>query len=240
MIDNIMNIIRMLNDGNIISKQEDKKTRIDLHDDRVQLYIDDCGLEKKYYYFAQLEIGENKEDNLHEIENIVLENEAYATIGKPKPSDSYMILFWKIDNINESLYPYIIKIEENEFFYKKYVFYYTEKEEKCFLEWCRSLKGIEKPMLKMVLEEIQDLSDKSDQVQFLTRLLSKVPFLDPVFPKAEMRDFDKMVNKKIQGIRKEKENVEMINNMFTKFIKEENFDVEIFSDMIYKKVMEEN
>lgn len=57
------------------------------------------------------------------------------------------------------------------------MFYYTEKELQCFEKWCRSLKTNGKPMLDTVLEAVQFLNDESEQVQFLTRLLSKVPFL---------------------------------------------------------------
>ena len=235
----IMDVIRILNDGNIIPKQGDGNTKIDLYNDKVQLYMDTSGLERKYYYFAELEIDEEKQDNLAQIESVALNSDAYTIIGNPEPSNSYMVLFWRVEHIDESLYPYIIQIEENEFFYKKYVFYYTEKEQKCFTEWCKSLKNPKKTMLDTVLEEIQTLSDESEQVHFLTRLLSKVPFFNPVFPKAVMNDFGKMVNQKIDGIRKKKDNIEMINNIFVRSIEEETFDAEILSNMIYKKIMEE-
>ena len=134
---------------------------------------------------------------------------------------------------------FIIKIEENEFFYKKYVFYYTEKELQCFEKWCRSLKTNGKPMLDTVLEAVQFLNDESEQVQFLARLLSKVPFFNPIFPKAVMNDFDEMVKQKIDGIRKQKQNVEMLNDMFIRSIEEASFNVEVLSDMIYQKFLEE-
>lgn len=73
-----------------------------------------------------------------------------------------------------------------------------------FQKWCSSLKTNGKPMLDTVLEEVQLLKDESEQVQFLTRLLSKVPFFNPIFPKAVMNDFGEMVNQKIDGIRKQK------------------------------------
>ena len=238
MIDIIMDVIRMLNDGNIIPMQEDKNTKIDLYHDKVQLYMDTSGLERKYYYFAELDVGEDMQDNLAQIEEVALSSDAYTIFRKPEPSNSYMILFWKVKNIDENLYPYIIQIEENEFFYKKYVFYYTEKEQKDFIEWCESLNNFEKPMLDTVLEEIKTLHDESEQVHFFTRLLSKVPFFNPVFPKAVMNDFDKMVSQKINGIRKKKGEVEMINNIFISSIEQENFDVEVLSNMIYKKIME--
>ncbi len=239
MISTILDIIRLLNGGSVIPMQKDKDTKIDLCNDKVQLFMDTSGQESKYYYFSELEIDDENRDNLAEIEDVALNGDAYTLIEKPKPSDSYMILFWKVEHIEERLYPYIIKIEENEFFYKKYVFYYTEKEQQCFEKWCESLKINGKPMLDTVLEAVQFLNDESEQVQFLTRLLSKVPFFNPIFPKAVMNDFGEMVRQKIDGIRKQKKNVEMINDMFIKSIEEESFDVEVLSDMIYQKILEE-
>ena len=94
-------------------------------------------------------------------------------------------------------------------------------------------------MCLTVLEAVQFLNDESEQVQFLTRLLSKVPFFNPIFPKAVMNDFDEMVKQKIDGIRKQKQNVEMLNDMFIRSIEEASFDVEVLSDMIYQKLLEE-
>ena len=157
-----------------------------------------------------------------------------ATTRQPRPGELHDIhyCFLSRDEFRK-------KIEENEFFYKKYVFYYTEKELQCFKKWCSSLKTNGKPMLDTVLEEVQLLKDESEQVQFLTRLLSKVPFFNPIFPKAVMNDFGEMVNQKIDGIRKQKKNVEMINDMFIRSIEETSFNVEVLSDMIYQKILEE-
>ena len=239
MINTILDIIRLLNDGNIVPMQKDEDTKIDLYNEKVQLFMDASGEESKYYYFSELEINDENQDNLAEIEDVALNSDAYTVIEKPTPSDSYMILFWKVECIEERMYPDIIKIEENEFFYKKYVFYYTEKELQCFEKWCRSLKTNGKPMLDTVLEAVQFLNDESEQVQFLTRLLSKVPFFNPIFPKAVMNDFDEMVKQKIDGIRKQKQNVEMLNDMFIRSIEEASFNVEVLSDMIYQKLLEE-
>ena len=219
--------------------QKDEDTKIDLYNKKVQLFMDASGEESKYYYFSELEIDDENQDNLAAIEDVALNSDAYTVIEKPTPSDSYMILFWKVECIEERMYPDIIKIEENEFFYKKYVFYYTEKELQCFEKWCRSLKTNGKPMLDTVLEAVQFLNDESEQVQFLTRLLSKVPFFNPIFPKAVMNDFDEMVKQKIDGIRKQKQNVEMLNDMFIRSIEEASFNVEVLSDMIYQKLLGE-
>lgn len=225
MIDVIIDIIRSLNEGNVLPFQKDAETKIDLYNKEVELYIDYSGNEKKYYYFAELKMDDEKDDNLPQIEDILRNNEALAVIGEPNPSDSYMILLWQIENIDESIYPYVIKIEENEFFYKKYVFYYTGQELKSFMDWYHILSEKGSSDLTELLQELQSLDEGAVQVDFLTRLLAKVPFFNPVFPKAVMNDFDKMVQKRIDGIRQthkekvdgtrktQKEIVGIINNI---------------------------
>lgn len=225
MIDVIIDIIRSLNEGNVLPFQKDAETKIDLYNKDVELYIDYSGSEKKYYYFAELKMDDEKDDNLPQIEDILRNNEALAVIGEPNPSDSYMILLWQIENIDESIYPYVIKIEENEFFYKKYVFYYTRQELKSFMDWYHILSEKGSSDLTELLQELQSLDEGAVQVDFLTRLLAKVPFFNPVFPKAVMNDFDKMVQKRIDGIRQthkekvdgtrktQKEIVGIINNI---------------------------
>ena len=225
MIDVIIDIIRSLNAGNVLPFQKDAETKIDLYNKDVELYIDYSGNEKKYYYFAELKMDDEKDDNLPQIEDILRNNEALAVIGEPNPSDSYMILLWQIENIDESIYPYVIKIEENEFFYKKYVFYYTGQELKSFMDWYHILSEKGSSDLTELLQELQSLDEGAVQVDFLTRLLAKVPFFNPVFPKAVMNDFDKMVQKRIDGIRQthkekvdgtrktQKEIVGIINNI---------------------------
>ena len=64
----IMDIIRLLNEGNIIPMQEDQNTKIDLYNDKVQLFVDQLGEERKYYYFSELEMNDENQDNLAEIE----------------------------------------------------------------------------------------------------------------------------------------------------------------------------
>ena len=212
MIDVIIDIIRSLNEGNVLPFQKDAETKIDLYNKDVELYIDYSGNEKKYYYFAELKMDDEKDDNLPQIEDILRNNEALAVIGEPNPSDSYMILLWQIENIDESIYPYVIKIEENEFFYKKYVFYYTGQELKSFMDWYHILSEKGSSDLTELLQELQSLDEGAVQVDFLTRLLAKVPFFNPVFPKAVMNDFDKMVQKRIDGIRQtQKEIIGIIN-----------------------------
>lgn len=89
MINTILDIIRLLNDGNIVPMQKDEDTKIDLYNEKVQLFMDASGEESKYYYFSELEIDDENQDNLAEIEDVALNSDAYTVIEKPTPSDSY-------------------------------------------------------------------------------------------------------------------------------------------------------
>lgn len=67
MINTILDIIRLLNDGNIVPMQKDEDTKIDLYNEKVQLFMDASGEESKYYYFSELEINDENQDNLAEM-----------------------------------------------------------------------------------------------------------------------------------------------------------------------------
>lgn len=241
MISTIVDIIRSLNRGNVIPFQEDKKTKINLYSSDVELYVDSLGEEQKYYYFADFKMDDEGNDNLEQIESVLMNNDAFAIIGEPSPSDSYMILLWKVKKIDEQIYPRIINIEENEFFYKKYIFYYTENELGCFMEWYKGLDKNGEATLTETLQFLQKSSDESEQVRFLTRLLIKVPFLNPVFPKAVMDDFDLMVKQKIDGIRQkqQKGTIDIVNDIFMESMNEGTPDIDRLSNVIYQKLMEE-
>lgn len=78
MINTILDIIRLLNDGNIVPMQKDEDTKIDLYNEKVQLFMDASGEESKYYYFSELEINDENQDNLAEIEDVALNSDAYG------------------------------------------------------------------------------------------------------------------------------------------------------------------
>ncbi|MDE6620739.1 MAG: hypothetical protein K2K74_09700, partial [Lachnospiraceae bacterium] len=119
------------------------------------------------------------------------------------------------------------------------VFYYTEQELKFFKKWHEDLKISGDDDLENILNVVRDLDEEADHVKFFIRLLIKVPFLNPVFPKAVMKDFDKMVERKISTSRtKQKESLLNINDIFMKAITD-NEDMEKVSEVIYQKFMEE-
>lgn len=241
MINSIIEIIRKLNGGTVIPFQKDEITKINLYSDKVELYVDSSGAKNKFFYFAEFKMNGENEDNLVQIELELSDNQAFTVIGEPEPSDSYMILLWEVEKIGESIYPYIINTEENEFFYKKYIFYYTRKELQCFQEWYGKLVENGKGCLTNTLQALQELNEESEQAAFLIRLLTKVPFFNPVFPKAVMADFDNMVKKRIEGIRQrgKLEDMMTVNNIFIDMVGTGDYDEEKLADLMYQKFVED-
>lgn len=231
----ILDIIRKLNGGNVLANQPDEETYINLFKENIWLYKD---LEEgKYYFFSNFDAESN---GLMQIENNILKNEALKE-GEISPSDTYLILFWEVEEITEFVYSNIIKMEENEFFFKKYIFYYTKKEYADFLKWIKDI-----PCGEHLLENsINKLSEPSetldnDYAQFFIKLLVKVPVINPVFPKAELVDFNDMVKSKLNGTQSNyRKTLIDLDNLISEAIEEYGDDSNIIAEELYKKLMVE-
>nr|WP_148403852.1 ABC-three component system middle component 1 [Desulfitobacterium hafniense] len=145
-------------------------------------------------------------------------------------------------NIDASIYPLIIKLEENEFFFKKYIFYYTQEELDAYTEWYPKVKKSGKSdvvdMLEMLSEPNVDLD--ALHVRFLLRLLIKVPFFCLAFPKAVLREFDEIVQTKINATRGEtRQKIKELDQIITRTIEQGNMTTEAISDVIFNNLMEE-
>ena len=60
-----------------------------------------------------------------------------------------------------------------------------------------------------------------------------------MFPKAIMSDFNNMVEQRIKGIRKNRDNIERINKLFIESVEGDDFDTELLTQKIYENLMEE-
>lgn len=236
MTENLINIIRALNGGSVLSNQKDKASGVNLYTDKACLYIDEN--DSKYYYFADL-IVENNKSNLGEIEKMTVGNtEPYMAIDPPEASNSYLILFWKVACIDESIYRQIIRLEENEFFFKKYVFYYSEEEYNAFIRWYSSLTETKlSDLIEKIFDENSDF--ELPHISFLIRLLIKIPFWNITFPKAVLKDYDSIVSAKIdlsRGIGGQA--IKELNLTLTQALETDNFTADSIAEVIYKIGME--
>lgn len=236
-IDEIISIIRTLNNGSVLPNQKDTYTNKELYSEIAQLFISETDM--KYYFFASFyaEKDNYQISNMGEIEKITIKNaETYQVIDPPTPNSAYLILFWEVTSIDESVYRHIIKLEENEFFFKKYVFYYTAEELKTFKKWYLEKVTANKGDIKTMLEEIINEDFERPEISFFLRLLIKIPFFDLSFPKAVLQDFDMIVQNKILTTRGESgRKIKELDEIISQTLSSDTNSLDEILDVIYKK-----
>ncbi len=202
-LDQFVSIISSLNNGTVISYMNDNDTEILLGEPKLKLYCTN----HKHYFLSEYQ------DDYDIIEKNIKNNQIVKKIKDIRPNNSYLILFYKINSFDEEVSKKIIRLEENEFFYKKYIFYYTEEEYASFIEWFN--KRPEKSLSNILKTEECSPESTDLYIQFLLRLIIKIPFLNLEFKKMELENFDDLLNAQLDGIRKNKEEVYKIFNRLT-------------------------
>jgi len=241
MINEIISIIRALNSGSVLPDQKDIDTKKELFSEAAQLFISETDL--KYYFFASFcaEKDNYQISNMGEIEKATIKNaETYQAIDPPTPNSSYLVLFWEVTYIDESIYRHIIKLEENEFFFKKYVFYYTAEELRAFKKWYSEKVAANKGDIKTMLKEITNEDFEKPEICFFIRLLIKIPFFDLPFPKAVLQDFDQIVQNKILVTRGESgRKTKELDEIISQTLSTDTQSLDEIIDAIYKKTIGE-
>jgi len=222
-VDEFVSIISSLNNGTVINGMNNNDSEILLGEPTLKLYCTN----HKYYFLSEYK------DDYDVIEKHIKNNQIIKEIKDIRPNNSYLILLYKINSFDEEVSKKIIRLEENEFFYKKYVFYYTEEEYASFIEWFN--KKSEKSLSNILKTE--DCSPESVYLymQFLLRLIIKIPFLNLEFKKMELENFDDLLNAQLDGIRKNKEEVHKIFNRLTDELEKHSADEiaeTLFSEII--------
>ena len=154
----------------------------------------------KHYFFAEY-IVESDFNNLRKIEDTILYSE-YFLSNQPKPQQCYLIMFYKVEAINESIFKKVIETEENEFFFKRYVLYFSQNEFDAFINWFNSHPNKELSAL-LALGEIET-NMESPHIQFFLRLIIKVPFLNLTFKEINLSGFDTLFHSTISKMRGDK------------------------------------
>lgn len=220
-----LDIVKLMHNGSVIFEDKQNDCEINLGTDELKLYLTG----NRYYFVAKYN------ENLNQIENTIFENEIVKMLSDRQPNNSYLILLYNVENITNEIYKEIIKLEENEFFYKKYVLYYTDEEFQAFMEWWNK---IEKKELRNLLSD-QSLNPNSadKHIKFLFRLLIKTPFIHLEFPKTKMMNFEDLLDRKIQNLTTEKEAViQLYNNFSSDYL---NMDSQSIANTIFKEIVEE-
>ncbi|MBR0542119.1 MAG: hypothetical protein IJK26_07950 [Clostridia bacterium] len=227
----ILSIIRRINAGSIITQTDDSTSRhsIDQHN---ELYLDNK--RNNYYFFSDVVDNENCVD-INGIEKAISESNLYDNIEKPSPSESYLILLWKVESLDDNLFPIIIEIEENEFVFKKYVFYYTEAELNECSNWLDETFSGENISVSKLLKHLPSI-ENTNTYNFLTRLLIKLPYIELDFEKAELKDFNNYIIDDINAMRTNKNEVEYLNKKLTSLLTK--YDDEKVCKLLIDELME--
>lgn len=223
MLKEFIDIISSLNNGSVIRHADNKDTEIWLNESGVKLYYNN----NKYYFLSEYR------NDYDIIEKRLKNNSAVKENKEIRPNNSYLILFYEIESFNEEISKRIITLEENEFFYKKYVFYYSKEEYTSFTDWHNTLPQKD---LSYILKNAQcSPSSEELHIQFLLRLIIKVPFLELEFKKMELEDFDSLLETQLDGIRKNKDSVQKMFDRLTNEL--DNHSVDEIVDTLFAEII---
>lgn len=168
----ILEIIKKYN-GTLISGMEDSESVI--YDEKFIILKNRI---KNHFCIFEFDHNEtNIEEIVAYIERCCNENEILRNI---KPQFIYAIVILKTTCIGEQLNKKIIEIEENEYFCKKYVFYYNDNEVNTFEAWAEKNKKNSFNEL-ITIESNNKTINKKDKdsiaLKFMLRILIKFIFV---------------------------------------------------------------
>lgn len=189
-----------------------------------------------FYYFDEMieeETNENR-TNSEVAELVVRKAEKYLEkyYGNYVPQDTYVVFLSKVSKHVDELQKFIIRIEENEFLFKKYVCLYTKDE---LLELQNILLEVDENLgfwsNKNLISERKNLNS-----QLLLRLTIKIPFIALNF--AEIK-FNSIQNRVITGIKgkEDKDNLSELNNKLIDWIETE--VPEKIGELLFKELVGE-
>ncbi len=207
----ILEIIKKYN-GTLISNMEDSESVI--YDEDFLILKDRIRNHFCIFEFDDNEV--NTEEIQVYIERCCNENKVLRNV---KPQFIYSIVILKTPCIGEKLYKNIIEIEENEYFCKKYVFYYNDNEVNTFEVWAKKNKKNSFNELIRIESNNKTINKKdtdSIALKFMLRILIKFIF---VKVDLEYNDEVSFENELVEQLKKIKKN--SIKSNIHKFNEEE-------------------
>lgn len=183
-----------------------------------KIYLDECLLYKlndgrNYFFYSFTDIFS---DNTAQFsEKIIARAESVIQNILPDyiPQDTYVIFFSKIKEHEKNHTKFIIRTEENEFLFKKYVCLYTEEE----------INATEQELPQLNLKEefwsnesLRNLNSKLHS-KFLLTLSIKVPIIKLKFAEIFFKSIDDRVKEMI-SIKEGKEYLEHLNQELDLFV----------------------
>ena len=176
--------------------------------------------------------GETTNSKLAEL--VVRESEKFLEkyYSEYVPQDTYVVFFSKVSEHVDELQKFIIRIEENEFLFKKYVCLYTEDE---LVELQSILSKVEPGRAFWSNENL--VSEKINLTsQLLLRLTIKVPIIALDFAEIKFNSVQNRVDTMIQ-CKENKDDLKELNNNLVGWIETEN--PEVVGDLLFKEIVGE-
>lgn len=204
----ILEIIKKYN-GTLISSMEDSESVI--YDEEFIILKNKIKNHFCIFEFEQNEV--NTEEIAAYIERCCNENEILRNI---KPQFIYAIVILKTSCIEEQLHKKIIEIEENEYFCKKYVFYYNDNEVNTFEAWAKKNKKNSFNELIRIESNNKTINKKdtdSIALKFMLRILIKFIFVKVDLEYKGEVSFENELLEQLKKIRKDsiKSNIHKLN-----------------------------
>lgn len=168
----ILEIIKKYN-GTLITNMEDSESVIY----EEEFIILKNKIKNHFCIFEFDDNDVNTEEIAECIERCCSENKILRTV---KPQFIYAIVILNTSCIGEQLHKKIIEIEENEYFCKKYVFYYNDDEVNKFEAWAKkNKKGSFNELIKIESNNktINKKDTNSIALKFMLRILIKFIFV---------------------------------------------------------------
>lgn len=112
----------------------------------------------------------------------------------------------KTNYVDDSFYKKIIEIEENEYFCKKYVFYYNDDEVNKFESWVKKKKKNsfnELINLETNNKDINKNDNNAIALKFMLRMIIKFIFIKVCIGNKELISFDKELTRQLEKIKDE-------------------------------------
>lgn len=201
----------------------------------------------KYYFikglygkvFLLCEERKNLEETLKIIEKLCISDEVLKDMW---PQFIYVVIIKQVNQINNQILKEIIAVEENEYFCKKYVLYYEEKEIEALKKWMDTKKEYKLGNMINLDECVHYINEEDKEekyaVKILLRFIIKCPFIQYKFDKEVFEDFEAELDARLKVIRKidRKKMVEYKENFFDKL---EPDNIENMVDLFIQSVRKE-
>ncbi len=222
----------------ILKKSEDVEFDDKINGDYKYHFI--RGQYGKVYLLCE-EMGGSLEETLKVLEKICISDDVLKEIW---PQFIYVVIIKQVTQVDVKVLKDVIAVEENEYFCKKYVLYYEEKEVNALKTWM-DRNGEYKLGNMMNLDECTQYMKESDDkeekcaVKILLRIVIKCPFVKYEFDKDILEDFELELENKLKGIRKPIDKNKMMDykeNFYDK-LEPNNIDeiVELFIQSVRKE-----